>query len=178
MLCHHLDASNHFITQLFPKICGIRQLSILVNFLKSYFQSDDSKEYHLVDKVMLANERKKGQNTHIFTPCRKFQLIAVSSEGQFHRELYLCDLKILSKIFNKNSPIEMRLDEDDGNDKYEDKSEQTEFYLDQNTVFEIIEPGTFVGMKSPPNAIEPFFVAEILQKGTTEEDLHSDVTCL
>ena len=50
--------------------------------------------------------------------------------------------------------------------------------MDQNTVFEIIEPGTFIGMKSPPNAIEPFFVAETLQKGTTEEDLHSDVTCL
>ena len=118
---------------------------------------------------------KKGRNTHIFKSCRKFQLIAVTSEGQFHRELHLCDLEILSKMFNKNSPIEMRLDENDENDKYEDKSEPTEFYLHQNTVFEIIEPGTFIGMKSPPNAIEPFFVAKILQKGTTEEDLHSDM---
>ena len=39
-------------------------------------------------------------------------------------------------------------------------------------MFEIIEPGTFIGMKSPPDAIEPFFLAKILQKGTAEEVPH------
>ena len=38
-------------------------------------------------------------------------------------------------------------------------------------MFEIIEPATFMRMKSPLNAIEPFFIAEILQKGTAEEGL-------
>ena len=58
----------------------------------------------------------------------------------------------------------MRLDENDEDDEYEDKSEPAELYLHQNTVFIIIEPATFIRMKSPFNAIEPFFIAEILQK--------------
>ena len=116
----------------------------MVNFLKSYFQSDDSKEYFLVDEVMLANDRKKGQNTHILKPCRKFQLIAVSNEGQFHRELYLHELEIPSKILNENSPIDRRLDEGDEVNEYEDVSEPTEPHLHQNAVFEIIKPGTFI----------------------------------
>ena len=44
----------------------------IINFLKSYFQSDDSKDYHLADEIMLANDRKKERNTHILKPCRKF----------------------------------------------------------------------------------------------------------
>ena len=79
----------------------------MVDFLKSYFQSDDNKEYHLVDEVTLENKREKERDTHILEPCRKFQLITVSSEGQFHIELYLRDLEILSKVFNESSPISM-----------------------------------------------------------------------
>ena len=52
--------------------------------------------------------------------------------------------------------------------------EPTELHLHQITVFEIIEPGTFIRMKSPPNTIEPFFIAEILWKGTAKEDLHNE----
>ena len=133
----------------------------MVNFLKSYFQSDDIKKYFL------------GQNTDILKPCRKFQLIAVSKEGQFHRELYLHDLEIPSKMFNENSPIERRLDEGDEVNEYEDVSEPTEHHLHQNAVFEIIKPGTFIWMKPPLNAIKPLFIAEILRKGTAEEDLRN-----
>ena len=89
----------------------------------------------------------------------------MSSEGQFHRELYLRDLEILSKMFN---------DEDDKVNEYEDESEPTELHLHQNAVFEITEPGTFIWIKSPPNAIEPLFIAEILWKGTAEEDLRNE----
>ena len=71
-------------------------------------------------------------------------------------------------MFNENSLIEMRIDEN------EDESEPTELHLHQITVFEIIEPGTFIRMKSPPNTIEPFFIAEILWKGTAKEDLHNE----
>ena len=74
-------------------------------------------------------------------------------------------------MFNENSLIEMRIDE---NDENEDESEPTELHLHQITVFEIIEPGTFIRMKSPPNTIEPFFIAEILWKGTAKEDLHNE----
>ena len=42
--------------------------------------------------------------------------------------------------------------------------------LNQDTVFELVEPGIFVGMKSPPNAVESFFVAEVMDKGIAENN--------
>ena len=38
------------------------------------------------------------------------------------------------------------------------------FILDQETLYELVEPETFIGMHSPPNAIEPFYVAEVKNK--------------
>ena len=32
-----------------------------------------------------------------------------------------------------------------------------------------MEPGTFIGLRSPPNAIEPFFIAQILSKRLAEK---------
>ena len=47
-------------------------------------------------------------------------------------------------------------------ENYEDYDQEytIAYSLHQNTVFELLEPGTFVGLRSPPNAIEPFFIAQ------------------
>ena len=42
--------------------------------------------------------------------------------------------------------------------------------LNQDTAFELVEPGIFVEMRSPPNAIESFFVAEVVDKGIAENN--------
>ena len=52
----------------------------------------------------------------------------------------------------------MRLDEDDKDDEDEDESEPTELYLHQNTMFEITEPGTFIGMKSHLMQLNHFLI--------------------
>ena len=39
------------------------------------------------------------------------------------------------------------------------------------TVFELVEPGIFVGMRSPTNAIESFFVGEVMDKGIAENNM-------
>ena len=36
-------------------------------------------------------------------------------------------------------------------------------------MFELVEPRTFVGMKSPHNTTEPFFIVEAVSKGTAAE---------
>ena len=38
-------------------------------------------------------------------------------------------------------------------------------------MFELVEPGTYVGMRSPANAIESFFIAEVQNKGIAKENL-------
>ena len=43
--------------------------------------------------------------------------------------------------------------------------------LNQDTIFELVAPGTYVGIRSPPNAIEPFFIVEVFSKGIAKEAL-------
>lgn len=56
-------------------------------------------------------------------------------------------------------------DEDsDGN-----RIDEPAFSLNQVTVFELVEPGTFIWVGSLHNAIEPFFIVEVESKGTATE---------
>ena len=61
-----------------------------------------------------------------------------------------------------------RNDDDDVDDDYIDEQP---FSLNRDTVFELVDPGTFVGVRSPPNAIELFlfFIVEVLEKGTATD---------
>ena len=42
------------------------------------------------------------------------------------------------------------------------------------TVFELVKPGTYVGMRSPTNAIESFLIAEVQNKGIAKENLTNE----
>ena len=56
----------------------------------------------------------------------------------------------------------------------EDALTDEHFSLNTDTVFEILEPGTFIGMRSPHNAIEPFFLGEVIDKGIAEDNFRDD----
>ena len=43
--------------------------------------------------------------------------------------------------------------------------------MNNDTIYELTEPGTFIGLRSPPNALESFFVAEVKLKDAAEDDL-------
>ena len=38
-------------------------------------------------------------------------------------------------------------------------------------LYELVEPGTYTGLRSPPNALEPFFIAEVNDKGIASKHL-------
>ena len=42
------------------------------------------------------------------------------------------------------------------------------------TVFELVKPRTYVGMRSPTNAIESFLIAEVQNKGIAKENLTNE----
>ena len=46
--------------------------------------------------------------------------------------------------------------------------------LNLDTVFELVEPGTFVGMRSQSNAIKSFYIAEVLNKGVAENNMSDE----
>ena len=52
-----------------------------------------------------------------------------------------------------------------------DEQDKPAFQLNQDTIFELVEPGTFVEIQSPPNATEPFFIVEVFHRGVAQENL-------
>ena len=58
-------------------------------------------------------------------------------------------------------------------EEHDDDDNQTEpaFSLNHDTIFELVNPGTSVGIRSPPNAIEPFFIVEVFNKGVAQEGM-------
>ena len=43
--------------------------------------------------------------------------------------------------------------------------------MNRGTVFEMVDPGTYVGKRSPTNAIESFFIAEVQNKRIAKENV-------
>ena len=88
----------------------------------------------------------------------------VNSSGSFKKKLYYIEPSVLDNAFHTDEVEEENYEDDD--------REYTNAYsLHQNTVFELLELGIFVRLRSPPNAIEPFFIAQILSKGLTEKNM-------
>ena len=43
-----------------------------------------------------------------------------------------------------------------------------------DTVFELLDPGIYVGLRTPENALETFYIAEVIQKGVAENNMNDD----
>ena len=143
----------------------------MVRFLQQYFLDDESKEHHLVDEAENAKVRANERGELEIKPCRKFHVIGVNEDDVFTKKLYFTNPNIISTIFDFNDEDTLKNTSADVDD---DVDEEPAFSLNQDTVFELVEPGTFVGMRSPQNAIEPFFIVEVLNKGIAEESI-SDI---
>ena len=77
------------------------------------------------------------------------------------KKLYYTDPNVLSTIFQNNSEVDNK-NYDDDDDEYKDDDLVDSYLLHQDTVFELLKPGTFVGLRSPPKTIEPFVIAEVI----------------
>ena len=115
----------------------------MVRFLQQYFLDDESKEHHLVDEAENAKVRANERGELEIKPCRKFHVIGVNEDGVFTKKLYFTNPNIISTIFDFNDEDTLKNTSADVDD---DADEEPAFSLNQDTVFELVEPGTFVGM--------------------------------
>ena len=134
----------------------------MVQFLKKYFTNDSSKEHYLVDAAETASIRRKEREEFVLKPCRIFHVIAVNKHGKFAKILHYRNQDIFNSLFDDVSDIQEIID---------DEQDEPAFQLNQDTISELVEPGTFVGIRSPPNAIEPFFIVEVFHRGVAQENL-------
>ena len=132
----------------------------MLSFLKEYFVNDDSKE-HLIDDAETAQVCKQKRGEFNLEPCRKYHVIAVDSDDTFSKSLFFRDVRIES-LFHSGDVDEFNVD-----DEYD---YEKAFALNHDTVFELVEPGTYVVMRSPTDAIESIFIAEVQNKGIAKEN--------
>ena len=80
-------------------------------------------------------------------------MIVDDIDGTFSKSLFFRDVRIES-LFHSDDVNEQRVDKLD----FEDECDcEVAFALNHDTVFEFVEPGTYVCMRSPTNDIESFF---------------------
>ena len=82
--------------------------------------------------------------------------------------MFFRDVRIES-FFHSGDVDEQRVDEFNVDDEYDCEEA---FAVNHDTVFELVEPGTYVGLRSPINAVESFFIAEVQNKGIAKENLN------
>ena len=142
----------------------------MVQYLSKYFESDQNKEYHFIDQEYIAALRRDVQTEELpIHPCRVFHLFAFNKDGDYIKELYFRNPNFKT-IFqgkindNEVSTLEMNLEE----------THTDSWSLITDSIYELVEPGTFVGLRSPSNSVEPFFVAEILNKNIATDAMMDD----
>ena len=82
--------------------------------------------------------------------------------------MFFRDVRIESLSYSGHLD-EQRVDEFDVDDEYDCEEA---FALNHDTMFELVKPGTYAGMRSPTNATESFFIAEVQNKGIAKENLN------
>ena len=132
-----------------------------VSFLKEYFVNDDSKEHYLIDDTETARVRKQKRGDFNLEPCKKYHGIVVDSDDTFSKSMFFRDVRI-EPLFHSGDVDEFNVD-----DEYD---YEKAFALNHDTVFELVEPGTYVVMRSPTDAIESIFIAEVQNKGIAKEN--------
>ena len=74
--------------------------------------------------------------------------------------MYYRNQDIFNSLFDDASDIQEIIN---------DEQDEPAFQLNQDTNFELVEPGTFVGIWSPPNAIELSFIIEVFHRGVAQD---------
>ena len=112
----------------------------MVQFLTKYFSNDNRKEYYCVDTTETVQVRTKEKGEFILKPCWQFHVIGVNQKGDFSKVLYFRDQDIVSTLFDKTVSNTDKEHEDDDNQM------EPAFSLNHDKIFELVDPGTFVGI--------------------------------
>ena len=140
----------------------------MVEYLKGFFENkgDSTKQHYHVDEAVTASKRRTTKEAFVLKPCRAYHLIAVNSDGEFQKLLY-CKGENLNSLF-VDATIDARYD------VVEDEEEEAAFALDTETVVELVQPSTYVALRTPSTSLESFFLCEVVETDTATEMIEDD----
>ena len=125
----------------------------MVSFLQEKKKNDVSKKYHLIDHKITSLERIYERSEYVINGCMSYHMISVDRDGVF-------DYK---KILHVNDVIEEEVQNEVGSEENDNDNELIV------TIYDVIQPGTYVGLRSPSSSIELFFVVKVMGKGIASE---------
>ena len=86
------------------------------------------------------------------------------------------DIDVVNKIRNgtwKEGNEEVADGSDDVIEEDQDEVEDS-WGLNLEIVYELVDPGVFIGVRSEPSSIEPFYIAEVVEKSTTKDFIEDE----
>ena len=122
-----------------------------------HFKEYPAKQYHLINAEAAAKERKKKKKEDKIEKCGSYHVISVNQGWKFSMIKYLRDINIVEKLKLNNLINEIDIEVEDDADKDDAVEDEDAEKVDQSwrlsvdVVFELIEPGTFVGVRRPSN---------------------------
>lgn len=149
----------------------------MVEYLTCVFADDMTKHYHIIDSETTSNQRKQQRTGHILKGCMSFHMISVNPDGVFTTKqvLDISDSTLTSLDFS-GDVIEEQVEE-----VVEELFAENEEILDHQgndqlapMLYEVIEPDTYVGLRSPPSSLELFFVVKVLNKSIANEYIEDE----
>ena len=159
----------------------------MVDFLRKKYESEGNKFYYLVEPQTLAKERIKKRDEFLLKGCKKMHMISVDPNGQFvTEELLDMDKDYLEDYDEDVSDLNVgdyeigeNNDDNDKDDNDKDDGDSHEYYPVSETnsiVYEIIEPRSYIGIRSPEwHPFENVFLINVISKGIASnyiEDTH------
>ena len=149
--------------------------SEMTDFLKCNNSGPTTKEYYFIDEAETAKLRRKKKQDLKRAGCMSFCMMAVNSQGQWmvRDNLDINDEKLVNMKFDE--PEEMY---DINTIEYHDIFDEEDVVASMAPIpdevclpiiYEMIEPGTFVGIRSGEVTMEEFYVAEVVFKKVADD---------
>jgi hypothetical protein len=134
-----------------------------------------NKEYYFVDEVETAKRRRKKAMELKREGCMSFCLMAVNSEGQWmvRQHLDIDDDNIVNMTFDDPEYLY-----DINNIEYEEYDDDEDIVKNMvpipdeqcfPVIFEMVEPKTFIGLRSDSESLEEFYIVEVVYKRVAED---------
>ena len=142
------------------------------DYLRTLSQEGDRK-YITIDPVVTANQRRKIRKEHKTEGCQKMHMISVNADGELTTRIFMdsTDENLINLNFDdgeadENINLPPEIENMYGDDVLD---EEDNGVVEKDTLFSY--PNTFIGLQSPPNSLESFYVVKVLSKGLDEHDI-------
>ena len=163
----------------------------IMNYLINHFQNDRNKEYFLISREEIDNQRELIKGWFKIKGCIAMHMISFFPNGEIQTKRHICPCKQCvignfidcshepgTKILATSKTVDDESDyesESDSDSDYDDNDSDTEYIMKEQAVraecvTDAIAQNSHVALFSPPESFEHFYLCYVLKISIAEED--------